>query len=130
MNPFEKAVWAGFRFPYSGKGFSGNYSAEDLCNFPLQDLDALYRQLTKQLREAEGDSLLAQQSTLNDDLRVKIELVKSIVTTKLQQKQDAKDAKEKASQKQELLAALQARQREALSQLSEAELMAKIAELQ
>lgn len=86
MNLFEKATRAKLRFIHKG-----TLSVEDLWDLELKDLDVIYKSLSKQLKEEDGDSLMSTSSA-NQKLNLQIEVVKYIFTTR----QNEINAKEQA----------------------------------
>ncbi len=86
MKLFENATRAKLRFNYKG-----TISVEDLWDLELEDLDSIYKSLSKKLKEEDGDSLMSK-SSVNQKLNLQIEIVKHIFTTR----QNEINAKEQA----------------------------------
>lgn len=121
---FELATRSKLRFAYKGV-----LSVEDLWDLKPTDLDAIYKQLNTQLKQAQEESLLKIKSPADKELELKIEIVKHIVSTKLAEQEAALNRKKNAVEKQKILDALAARQEQNLQNMSEEELKAKLAAL-
>ena len=102
----------------------GNWSVEDLWDFGLRALDDLYKDLNKQLKALEEDSLLYAPTSKGTLLRMKLEIVKYIVDVKLKERDKKEKELETKARKKQLLAALERKQQENLESLSADELKA------
>ena len=122
---FEQAVRGKLRW-----FFRGNLSVEDLWDLNVESLDAIFKQLNKRAREAEEEESLLSENTENKVLRLKIEIVRYIVETKLSEKAAMQNLAAKKARKEKLLKILQDKQDASLSEMSEAELQKAIAELE
>jgi len=83
MYMFERATKEKLRFPHNGM-----ISVEALWDVDVTELDSIFKQLNSQLRIAQEESLLDIISSEDELLRVKIEIVKHIVTVKLAEAKD------------------------------------------
>ena len=97
-NIFEVATRERFRFPYKGL-----ISVEDLWTLPTKDLDSVFKALNSQLKQVKEESLLDTKTQQDEELDMKIEIVKYIVKIKLAEEQARVDAKTKKEQKQKIL---------------------------
>lgn len=97
-NIFEVATRERFRFPYKGL-----ISVEDLWTLPTKDLDSVFKTLNSQLKQVKEESLLDTKTQQDEELDMKIEIVKYIVKIKLAEEQARVDAKTKKEQKQKIL---------------------------
>jgi hypothetical protein len=114
---FEKASRLRLRFQYKGL-----ISTEDLWDLKLESLDEIYKNLNKQLQETEGESLLSRKSDNLEPLRLKIEIVKHVFTTRLQEIESKQNQIANAQHKQKLMEALENKQQEKLLNMSEEDL--------
>lgn len=69
-----------FRF-----NFKGVATVEDLWDLNVRDLDTIFKGLNAQAKQAKEESLLAVKSKEDAVLEAKIEIVKYIVATKLEE---------------------------------------------
>lgn len=123
MSIFEQAVRLKLRWQYKGY-----LSVEHLWDLTLGELDHIYRELNRDYKASTEDSLLGEDVT-NQILILKIEIVKYIVTTKLQERKDAENAVLRAEKKQKLLDVLKSKQDASLEELSEEEIQNLIDDL-
>jgi len=114
---FEKATRMKLRFNYKGV-----CSVEDLWDVPLRDLDAMYRSLTKQKRDAEGDSLLETRDRGTEVLTLQTSIIKHVVEVRLQERKDIEEASAKAAKKQKILSIIAEKQDQSLRDMSEEDL--------
>lgn len=124
-NIFEYAVENKLRFPYKG-----SVSTEDLYDLSVNELDTIYKNLKREAKKADEDSLLTTQSEEDISLNVKIEIVKAIVTKKLAAVEARKKAKENKEKRDKLLEIKAQRENAALENMSDEELNKALAELQ
>ena len=127
-NLFEVAARKKYRFETK----KGSVATEDLWDMPLQskdgfNLDVLAVSLQGQTEEVK--SFVKPRATGNTDIKNKLDIVVHVIETKLAEA----DAREKSAANKEkkefLLSALKKKQNDALLNMSEEELQAKIAEL-
>lgn len=123
---FETATRRKLRFQTT----KGNLSIEDLWDVPLTVLDEAYKGLSRQIREAEDDSLLTKRDSGVEEASLKRDLVKHVVQVR-QAEAEAKTARaarrQQAARVRELIAQ---KQDEALAGKSTDELNALLAELE
>lgn len=102
---FEVAVRNKFRFP-----FKGVISVEDLWDLSVQQLDSIFKTLNSQEQKAQEESLLDTRTPEDEALKTKIEIIRYIVTVKLDEAKQAERAKENRDQKQKILGILAEKQ--------------------
>jgi hypothetical protein len=93
------------RFP-----FKGLISVEDLWDLSLQNLDSIFKTLNSELKQTKEESLLNTKTKQDEELDVKIEIVKYIVKVKLEEQELRQKAKEQKEQKQKILEILATKQ--------------------
>lgn len=123
-NLFEIATRNRYRFNYKGV-----MTVEDLWSLGVKDLDAIFKTLNRQKKADDEDSLLATKSAADTELTNKIELVKYIVSVKLAEAEDRKNAAEKKEQRDKILAIMAKKQDAKLENMDMPELEAELAKL-
>lgn len=121
---FEKAIRNKFRFYYKGQ-----ITVEDLWDLTVETLDAIYRDLVKNIKSTEDESLLAKPSKEEGLLKEKAAIVKYIVEVKLQEQEAAKVARENKAKKTRIMEVLEKKQEESLANMSEEDLQKLLASL-
>ena len=121
---FEVAVRNKFRFP-----FKGAISVEDLWDLSVQQLDGIFKTLKSQEQKAQEESLLETRTPEDEVLKIKIEIIRHIVTVKLDEANQAERAKETRDQKQKILGILAEKQDEDLRNKTPEELRAMLEQL-
>lgn len=114
---FIVATRSKMRFP-----FRGAISVEDLWDLTPQNLDVVFKTLNSELKQIQEESLLNTKTETNKELEVKIEIVKHIVKTKLEEAALQLKAKEKKEQKQKIMSILSLKQDEELQNKTAEEL--------
>ncbi len=116
-NIFEQATRNKYRFP-----FRGVCNVEDLWDLSVTSLDIVYKDLNKQKRNNNEDSLL---KTSNEDTRLNdmIEIVKYIVSVKQKEKADRLLEKERKERNQMIMDIIKDKEYEAFKNKSVDELM-------
>ena len=123
-NIFEYATRNKVRF-----SFRGLISVEDLWDLSLTNLDAIYKDLKKQSKQSEEESLLNIKTQEDELLNVQIEIVKYIVSVKLAEKEAREKATAKKAQKQKIMSIIAAKQDEELQNSSIDDLQKMLDEL-
>jgi hypothetical protein len=123
-NIFEVATRNKFRF-----AFRGSLSIEDLWDLGLKDLDTIFKALNGQLKQEKEESLLETKTQANEELDMKIQIVKHIVQTKLEEDNLRAKAKEMKQQKQKILELIESKQNADLANKSLEELQKMLGEL-
>ena len=124
-NRFEFAAKNKLRFPWRGM-----VSTEDLYDLSVRDLDAVFKTLNGQVKQAKEESLLDTKSDEDKILELKIEIVKYIVQVKLNEENARLKAKENKEQKQKLYSILATKQETELQNKSVEEIQRMIDELE
>lgn len=130
---FEKASRTKLRFDTP----KGLLATEDLWDLPLTsttgkaNLDDLARDIYKSIKGSEeGVSFVAPEpSVKNDAEKLRFEIVKYVIATKLAENDAAKKSRERGEQKQRLLALIAEKEDQALAWKSLDELRAQVAAL-
>lgn len=121
---FEKATREQLRFQHKGL-----LSVEDLWDLNVNELDTIYRSLNKQQKSVQEESLLETRSKSNTTLDLQIDIIKHIVTVKLNEKAEQESRKEKSEKKQKLMSILAQKQDADLQNKSAEELQKMLVEL-
>ena len=121
---FEVAIRTKMRFP-----FKGMVSVEDLWDLNVRDLDSIFKSLNSQLKQVKEESLLDVRTKQDEELDMKIEIVKYIVKVKQEEENTRLQAKAKKEQKQKIMEILSAKQDTELQNKSPEELTKMLAEL-
>ena len=124
MNMFEYATRNKLRFPYKGQ-----IAVEDLCDLSLSSLDAVFKNLNKQLKTAKEESLLETKSKEDEVLEIQIDIVKYIVAVKQTEAKVKLQAKENKEKKEKLLAILADKEKEEYQNMSADEIRKLISEM-
>ena len=118
---FIMATRKKFRFP-----FKGMISVEDLWDLTVQSLDNVFKALNAEVKQVREESLLATKSAEDDELDAKIEIVKYIVSVKLDEADKKKQAAAMREQKRRIQEILANKQDEVLQGKSIEELQAML----
>ena len=121
---FEVAVRNKFRFP-----FRGLISVEDLWDLNVESLDLIFKELNSQVKKVQEESLLGSKTKQDQELEIKIEIIKYIVSTKLEEAELKSKAREIKEQKQKILELIANKQNEELGNKSVEELQAMLGQL-
>lgn len=121
---FEVAVRNKFRYPYKGV-----IATEDLWDLPVQQLDGIFKTLKSQEKKAQEESLLDTRTPEDEALKTKIDIIRYIVTVKLDEAKQAEHAKENRDQKQKILGILAEKQDADLRSKTPEELQAMLNQL-
>lgn len=123
-NMFEVAVRNKFRFP-----FRGLVSTEDLWDLSVQQLDEIFKALKSQEKKAQEESLLNARTPEDTVLEAKIEIIRHIVSVKLEEEEQFKRAKAVQDERRKIMAILADKQDEELRNKSSEELQAMLNQL-
>lgn len=127
-NLFEKALRNKVTF-----NFKGTISLYDLWDLKLEEIDSLYRTLSKEAKatESEGEGLLATRTTkANAAIKLKLDILKYVFETLRAEKEKKEKSAERKRKSQELLALISEKEGDALKGKSVEELRAEFAALQ
>lgn len=123
-NIFEFATRQGLRFPYKG-----SQSTEELWRLPVTELDKVFKTLNTQMKETHEESLLNVKTKEDEELEVKIAIVKHIVAVKLAEQEKRKTAIENKAKAQKIMEIMEKRKEVALENASDEELQKMLSEL-
>ena len=118
---FKIAAKKKYRFNYRGV-----ISVEDLWDLDVEALDSIYKNLKKQQKTTQEESLLETVSKEDKEINNKIEIIKIIVNDKLAAKERAIKAAEKRTQNQRILEIMADKKDAALKEKSIEELQAML----
>ena len=116
-NIFEVASRQKFRFPYKGQ-----ISTEDLWDLSVEALDSIFKTLKSQAKKNEEESLLNTKSKEGEILDAQIEIVKHIVSVKLDEADKRTKAREKRQRDQRIMEIIADKKDAALKEKSVEEL--------
>ena len=121
---FINATRNNYQFP-----FRGMINVIDLWDLSLTNLDSVFKTLNAEEKKSEEESLLNTKSKEDEEISNKIEIVKYIVSVKLDEKKKREDAKKNAEMRQRLLEIKAKRQDAALEKMSDEDLDKLLADL-
>lgn len=121
---FINATRNNYQFP-----FRGMINVIDLWDLSLTNLDLVFKTLNAEVKKSEEESLLNTKSKEDEEISNKIEIVKYIVSVKLDEKKKRENAKKNAEMRQRLLEIKAKRQDAALENMSDEDLDKALAEL-
>ncbi len=114
---FEMAIRNKFRFP-----FKGLISSEDLYDLSVENLDIIFKSLNSEIKKAKEESLLDIKTSEDKILQAKIEIVKYIVSIKLEEKRIKENEKKNKEERQKILSIIANKQENELQNKSIEEL--------
>jgi hypothetical protein len=114
---YKQALRQNLRFECKGLR-----STEELWLLSLKELDETFQTLNVARKARSEESLLSSKTEETQELDLKIEILRDVVNTLLEEKKDRQEAHAKANQKQKLLDALARKKDAALEELSVEEL--------
>lgn len=123
-NVFEIAVREKYRFPYKGL-----VSVEDMWDLPVTELDKVFKELNKQVKTAQEESLLETKTKEDEILENKIDIVRHIVSIKQKESKDKMMERQRKAQKQRIMEIMADKEDEALKGKSLDELQKMLDEL-
>lgn len=121
---FEVATRNKMRFPYKGL-----ISIEELWDLSVRNLDSIFKVMNSELKQVQEESLLNTKTKTDEELDIKIEIVKYIVKTKLEEESLRTKLKEQKDQKQKVMEILSSKENETLQNKSVDELKAMLEEM-
>lgn len=107
----------------------GNLSVEDLWDLNLVALDKLAVAIDEELSKSPRKSFIAETTPENEVAKLKLDILKDIIKTKMEEKNKKDAEKQRLSEKNRLLEILARKEQANLENLSEEELRKRIAEL-
>jgi hypothetical protein len=114
---YKKALRQNLRFE-----FKGLRSTEELWDLTLEQLDSIFQILNVQRKTKSEESLLSTKTDESTELDLKLEIIRDVVATLLQEKAEREDAAARSVRKQKVLEAIAQKQDDALGNLSVEEL--------
>lgn len=121
---FEIASRQKLRFP-----FKGQISTEDLWDLDIDALNKVFKSLNAKLKEAEEESLLQKRSAEDDELALKINIIKHIFDVKVAEAEKARRAHQNKEERQKILGIMADKQEEALRNMTPEQLQAMLDDL-
>lgn len=127
---FEKATRMKLRFHTD----VGNIDVEDMWDVPLKDtvpsLDSIARRINRDLKQHEEESFVdTKKDEIDEVLELRMEIVKHIISVKLEEREAAKQAADNRLRKQRILAIMADKQDKELQGKSMDELESLLNEL-
>lgn len=107
----------------------GNLSVEDLWDLSLTALDKMAVAIDDEISKSSRKSFIAETTPENEVAKLKLNILKDIIDTKMKEKNDKESEKRKQSERNRLLEILAKKEEASLENLSIEELKKKIAEL-
>jgi len=98
VNIFEVANRNMYRFP-----FKGTSNVEDMWQISVKELDSVFKVLNSQLKQVKEESLLEVKTQQDQELDIKIAIIKHIVKVKQEEAEKQLQAKSIKEQKQKLM---------------------------
>jgi hypothetical protein len=134
MDLFKAAAQVKLRFKSTSTP-SGLLTPEDLYDLPLTSdkktsLDSLARSVNKQLKNAEEESFVSAVSKGSSENTLRLDILKCVIAEKIEANVQVRASADKKQKKTTLLHLLDQKQNEALSNLSEKEILAQIKALE
>ena len=100
----------------------GPLASEDLFHLPLEELDDMYRKISRELKEQAEESLLAKKSPLQGTLELRQQVLKLVIAVLLEEAEDKKNAKEVVAKRRYFDELIAKKQADGLAELSLEEL--------
>lgn len=129
LNVFEQATKQRLRFPQPANR-GGVINTEDLWALSLEDLDDIAKALNKKVKESSEESFIKKQSTADKKASLQLEVVVSIINTKLKEEERRKNAAERKTKRDKILALMAEKQDTAMAKKSLASLQAELDKLE
>lgn len=108
----------------------GNLSVEDLWDLSLTALDKMAVAIDEQISKNPKKSFISESTPEDKVSKLKLDILKDIINTKLEEKAKKDSEKQKISERNKLLEILAKKEEASLENLSIEELKKKIAELE
>ena len=126
MDIFEIASRKKLRFQTP----SGAITTEDLWDLPLEgkhlSLDKIAVDLHRQMNDGTAVSFVSQKSAVAEDLKLRFDIVKHVIDSKIAAREANQEAAKRASMKKQIAEALQQKREQSLLHKSEEELLAML----
>lgn len=125
-NIWLAALQQGLRFEYKGL-----ISTEDLFQLDMVSLDAIYQQLSKELRDVSGDSLLDEEKADEiNTIQLKVDIVRSVFDIKKAEAEALRQRIANIEEKQKIMRIIDEKENAELANLSIDELKEKLNDLE
>lgn len=125
-NIFELATKQKLRFSTT----RGNVGVEDLWDLTLEQLDDTARLINKKVKETSEESFINKRSTGDKAMQLRLDVVVSIINTKLEEESRRKNAAERKVKREAILKLMADKQDDALKRKSLASLQAELDKLE
>lgn len=125
MNIFEIATRQKLRFGSS----QGQLTAEDLWDLPLKgrgnqlDLDTIAKAVHKAIKDEEEESFVSTRSAASTNLQVRMDIVKHIIDTKLEEADKREQAQKNKAKREKIKQILASKEDEELMNMSKEDLL-------
>lgn len=128
---YKNATRAKLRFETN----KGDLTVEDLWDLPLTsnngfDLDTVAKAVNRQIKASEEESFVAKRTAASTVLVLKLDILKDVIATKLEQAEEASKASLRADRRRKLIDALAEKQDESLKSMSEEDIKRELEELE
>ena len=110
MNIFETAVRGKYRFKHA----NGKLTVEQLWELNVESLNEIYMDLHRQLKKEQVESLLQTRTATDEVVEIKLEILKHIVQTKLQEAKAKEEEKANADRRKLILGIIADKENKAL----------------
>lgn len=125
-NIFEAATKQKLRFVTS----QGNLTTEDLWDLSLDNLDLVAKSVNKKVKETAEESFVKRSSTADRRLTLMLEIIVSIINTKLAEEAKRKNAAERKIKRDQILQLMSEKENSALKNKSLKSLEAELEKLE
>lgn len=125
INMFEKASRMAVRFD-SNKGL---LTTEDLWKLPLSALDAVAKTVNRDVKASEEESFVKPKAANNELAEFKLEVVKHIISVRLDEHEESQRAKANAERKQHLVNLLAQKDAEKDAAMDRDQILAELSKL-
>jgi hypothetical protein len=126
VNIFEAATRQKLRFTTN----RGQISVEDLWDLSLEELDNVAKSANKQVKESSEESFIQKQSTADKKLSLRLDVVVSIINTKLEEQEKRKAAADRKVKRDQIMELISQKETTALGNKSLAALRAELDKLE
>lgn len=126
MSNFKEALKNKLRF----KTNRGLVTTEDIFDLTDSQLDSLYKDLKKQIRSSQEESLLKTKSSEDKTTELSIKLVEEIYNDRVLEREKATQERERKEKRRKLLERLHEIEEGSLKNLSKEEILKQLGELE
>lgn len=126
MEIFAKAARQKLRFPMR----KGEGSIEDLWDLSLPALDTLAKGVNKQIKEEDEESFIRKKSKASTELHLKLEILKFVISTKIEEDDKRKQRAERLQRLEQLKELARQKEGEKLAEKSLEDVHKEIRELE